>query len=76
MKDADTGLAPGALYQDEAEPVVRVADSMAPGGRSRLTELDALRGLGALLVMNFHYSTRFHEMFPAAPHVPFHILGG
>ncbi|MET0361406.1 MAG: acyltransferase, partial [Sphingobium sp.] len=44
--------------------------------RSRLTELDALRGLGALLVMNFHYSTRFHEMFPAAPHVPFHILGG
>ncbi|HEX7820986.1 MAG TPA: acyltransferase [Sphingobium sp.] len=43
---------------------------------SRLVELDALRGIGALLVMNFHYSTRFQEMFPGAAHVPFHIIGG
>lgn len=35
-----------------------------------------MRGIGALLVMTFHYSTRFHEMFPGAAHVPFHILGG
>nr|WP_221230992.1 acyltransferase [Sphingobium subterraneum] len=41
-----------------------------------MTELDALRGLGAILVVNFHYSTRFHEMFPQAGHVPFHIFGG
>ncbi|HEX7853157.1 MAG TPA: acyltransferase [Sphingobium sp.] len=44
--------------------------------RGRLSELDALRGLGAILVLNFHYSTRFHEIFPKAPHVPFHIGGG
>ncbi len=45
-------------------------------GRPRLTELDALRGLGALAVMVFHYTTRFHELFPAAPHVPFGFIGG
>jgi len=42
----------------------------------RLTELDALRGLGALCVLIFHYSTRFHELFPQAAHVPFSFLGG
>jgi peptidoglycan/LPS O-acetylase OafA/YrhL len=42
----------------------------------RLTELDALRGLGALCVLTFHYSTRFHELFPQASHVPFSFLGG
>ncbi|EQB33568.1 hypothetical protein M529_03590 [Sphingobium ummariense RL-3] len=26
--------------------------------------------------MNFHYSTRFEEMFPGAAHVPFHVVGG
>jgi peptidoglycan/LPS O-acetylase OafA/YrhL len=41
-----------------------------------LTELDALRGLGALCVLVFHYSTRFHELFPQAAHVPFNFLGG
>lgn len=44
--------------------------------RSRLTELDALRGLGALCVLAFHYSTRFHELFPQAAHVPFSFPGG
>jgi len=38
--------------------------------------MDALRGLGALCVLVFHYSTRFHELFPQAAHVPFSFLGG
>lgn len=42
----------------------------------RLTELDALRGIGALCVLIFHYSTRFHELFPQAQHVPFSFPGG
>ena len=42
----------------------------------RLTELDALRGIGALCVLIFHYSTRFHELFPQAAHVPFSFPGG
>lgn len=44
--------------------------------RKRLDELDALRGIGALMVVIYHYSTRFHEMFPQAPHVPFNFAGG
>ncbi|MFC3440314.1 acyltransferase family protein [Sphingobium rhizovicinum] len=47
-----------------------------PLDRGRLTELDALRGIGALCVLIFHYSTRFHELFPQAAHVPFSFPGG
>ena len=48
----------------------------AKPSRGRLTELDALRGIGALCVLIFHYSTRFHELFPQASHVPFSFPGG
>jgi peptidoglycan/LPS O-acetylase OafA/YrhL len=48
----------------------------SPSSRGRLTELDALRGIGALCVLTFHYSTRFHELFPQAAHVPFSFPGG
>lgn len=48
----------------------------ATGPRARLEELDALRGIGALAVVIFHYSVRFHELFPKARHVPFAFAGG
>lgn len=35
-----------------------------------------MRGIGALCVLIFHYSTRFHELFPQAAHVPFSFPGG
>lgn len=45
-------------------------------GSRLLREMDALRGFGALMVVGFHYTTRFQELFPKAPHVPFNIGGG
>jgi peptidoglycan/LPS O-acetylase OafA/YrhL len=48
----------------------------APKRKQRLDELDALRGIGAMAVIIFHYTTRFHEKFPDAPHVPFGFIGG
>lgn len=45
-------------------------------GRRRLDELDALRGIGAIAVVIYHYTTRFHEKFPDAGHVPFDFIGG
>jgi len=38
---------------------------MAPA-RSRLAELDALRGIAVLMVLAFHYTTRVAELYPAA----------
>lgn len=44
--------------------------------KQRLQELDALRGLAALAVVIFHYSVRFHQLFPSVGHVPFAFAGG
>lgn len=45
-------------------------------GKGRLRELDALRGIAAIAVVLFHYSVRFHELFPRAPHVPVALMIG
>ncbi|MCE7795670.1 acyltransferase [Sphingobium sufflavum] len=58
---------------------VRVEAHRPPPGvsrRRRLDELDALRGVGAILVLNYHYSSRYPELFPGRPHVPFHLFSG
>ncbi|MEO8723802.1 MAG: acyltransferase, partial [Sphingobium sp.] len=36
----------------------------------RLVELDALRGIGAIAVVLYHFTTRFPVVFPQADHVP------
>jgi peptidoglycan/LPS O-acetylase OafA/YrhL len=41
----------------------------------RLAELDALRGVAVLMVLLYHYTTRFAELFPHAP-IPFTFPAG
>lgn len=38
---------------------------MSPPRSNRLVEVDALRGLAALAVVLFHYTTRFTDLFPS-----------
>jgi peptidoglycan/LPS O-acetylase OafA/YrhL len=42
----------------------------------RLSEIDALRGLAALAVMAFHYTTKYDELFRFNGSVPFHVPWG
>ncbi|HEX7822481.1 MAG TPA: acyltransferase [Sphingobium sp.] len=63
-----------ALARDAVSPAVSPA--AAPRPRRRLMELDALRGIGAILVLNYHYSSRYPELFPGRAHVPFHLFSG
>jgi peptidoglycan/LPS O-acetylase OafA/YrhL len=42
----------------------------------RLTQIDALRGLAALAVVGFHYTTRFDQVFPDQPPSPFALPWG
>jgi len=45
-------------------------------GRPRLGEIDALRGVAALAVVLFHYSTRFHELYPELPTTSWQVPHG
>lgn len=42
-------------------------ETKSPKTGTRLEEVDALRGIAALVVVLFHYTTRFQELFPDAP---------
>jgi peptidoglycan/LPS O-acetylase OafA/YrhL len=44
--------------------------------RSRLTELDAMRGIAALLVVGFHYSVGYSDCVPGARSLPFRFFWG
>ena len=43
-----------------------MSSSPASGRAGRLAELDALRGVAVLMVLAFHYTTRFGQLFPEA----------
>lgn len=43
---------------------------------TRLREVDALRGLAALAVVLFHFTTQFGVMFPGAPQTPLQVAHG
>lgn len=44
--------------------------------KDRLVEIDALRGIGAIAVVLYHFTTRFPQMFPKADHVPISFWEG
>ena len=52
---------------------------IAPGARpstQRLGQIDALRGLAAMAVVLYHYSTRFGQLYPQAPQVSWALPDG
>lgn len=58
--------------RSSVEPAVR----SGAGGRSRMMEVDALRGLAAMSVVLFHYTTRLNELFPGAGEASFSVPTG
>ncbi len=45
-------------------------------GAGRLQEVDALRGVAAMAVVLFHYSTRFRELYAPTPALPWEFAHG
>lgn len=43
---------------------------------NRLLELDAFRGIAAIMVVLFHYTLRYNQMYPDAPTSPFALTFG
>jgi len=50
--------------------------NVRPRAIQRLAEVDALRGLAALSVMAFHYTTKYDELFQFSGTVPFNVPWG
>jgi peptidoglycan/LPS O-acetylase OafA/YrhL len=46
------------------------------GAVARLTEIDSLRGLAALMVVAFHYTFKYDELYHFAGNVPFQVSWG
>lgn len=46
------------------------------GDRTRMMEVDALRGMAAMSVVLFHYTTRLNELFPGAGEASFSVPTG
>lgn len=47
-----------------------------PGSRQRLAELDALRGIAAVMVMLFHFTSRAPHVLPQVESVPYGLTWG
>ena len=51
------------------------APTVLPGS-ARLSEVDALRGVAALAVVLFHYTSQFAALYPAAPQTALQVPHG
>lgn len=66
------------LQEHSARPscsLVRMSQPQLPPS-GRVVELDALRGLAALAVVAFHYSTRYDQLFGRTEALPFSLTWG
>lgn len=56
-----------------------MAGEMVVQGRSnpsRIVQLDALRGLAAMAVVLFHFTTKFRELYAPSAELPFEVSWG
>jgi peptidoglycan/LPS O-acetylase OafA/YrhL len=67
-----------AISKDSGSAVARLGLRLQPRPKltGRLRELDALRGLAAITVMLYHYTTRYDEIYKHLPGLPFRVGEG
>jgi peptidoglycan/LPS O-acetylase OafA/YrhL len=52
------------------------ANAMSASSGRRLTEIDSLRGMAALAVLSFHFTTRYEAIYRFSGYLPFHAPWG